>query len=927
MGALGGAWRHFEKEDDASLDQQLAEFKRMVFETRPESRADPSGYQAYAKACREEGLVVLTAMEGKLAREKLSLARADLGPAGMRALSAALLANAAVTELDVEENGLLAAGALALARVLQARRPAPAPAAPRRSRSEPRRPQGSARIRVLHVGRNRLGKQGGLALAGGLRASAALARLECASNGLEDQAAAALFAGLEGNGTLTRLDLSDNVIGDGAAKALAALLARNACLRDLDLSSNRFTSHAAQVIAKALEGNVALGRLDLSGSELAVDGSLAFGAAIARNATLGELVLSNTGVPLEGAIALAYALRSNRALRRLDLSSNPLTKEGRRALLTAHLRSGSQCSLGLERTDATVGRNKIVFDPERLTGLYRLRLDDPWERWVAHRLRERACTHKGETWRHATLNRRRYQLPALAEELPPAGVLEVDYIATVGAPIYKRRIKLDLSLPEGHGVALQLMERCLEHMEESWHDSYLSGKPFIISKQRGALKVPERGVLELNYLIHSEHAGLRFNREEPAGHYRLRLALPWERWVADQLRTRALTEPGEAWLNEHFNEKPFRFKSSWQLPDWGVLELDFATSQQAATLAVPYALDMARPWSQWIARRLIDRVRALHGGERWDDVTLDSEPQELHDPKHPWAIPTRGTLRLRHLVLDPERVRKERRRFNLTSPSEAAELEALVALAEASSDCTFQHVSVGREPFPPSQDPAGVSSELRGLLEAKREARERRAVEDRLLEQEASADERRLDLKTFDADWVFLDPPELGPARDAEEHALLLARLCQAEDDHEAMGIVRAACVDAFSAAQVREILLVPPLKSKVAALGAMLPRTRDMHTLLHSAQAFPFPCDAAPVARATLNKAWVPPAPAAPAPPGPASSPRKSPRKLSASAAAAAAARPPSAPHALAVAAGTPRRTPASPAHAFSCSPPDCPP
>eukprot|EP00741_Cyanophora_paradoxa_P012190 tig00020603_g11778.t1 len=171
--ALGGAWRHFEKEDDASLEQQLAEFKRMVFETRPESRADPSGYQAYAK-----GLVVLTAMEGKLAREKLSFARAELGPAGMCTLSAALLANAAVTELDVEENGLLAAGALALARVLQ----------------------GSARIRVLHVGRNRLGKQGGLALAGGLRASAALTRLECASNGLEDQAAAALFAGWRGTG-------------------------------------------------------------------------------------------------------------------------------------------------------------------------------------------------------------------------------------------------------------------------------------------------------------------------------------------------------------------------------------------------------------------------------------------------------------------------------------------------------------------------------------------------------------------------------------------------------------------------------------------------------------------------------------------------------------------------------------------------------
>ncbi|CAM9456603.1 unnamed protein product [Ectocarpus sp. 12 AP-2014] len=273
--------------------------------------------------------------------EELSLRFCDIGPAGCRYLSSALLKSAAAAKIAANDDANN-----------------PASEAPTTAGS------GTGREEEEAEGEKKVGAEVDLPppVASGIR------RLLLTGNDrLGDAGAKALASALKKDSSLQVLDLTRCKIGDDGARCLANALRSNSCLRELRLGYNDISADGAVALASLLHaGSSALECLELQGNHVGDAGAVALadglvggskrggrrrggaakqgGSSSRRGPGLRSLNLAGNGIGCAGGGALAEALvggkggggeRGGVVLEELELAGNALTLSASQAAAQA----------------------------------------------------------------------------------------------------------------------------------------------------------------------------------------------------------------------------------------------------------------------------------------------------------------------------------------------------------------------------------------------------------------------------------------------------------------------------------------------------------------------------------------------------------------------------------------------------------------
>lgn len=164
-----------------------------------------------------------------------------------------------------------------------------------------------------------------------LSRSGALTHLNVGHNNLGPEAAVMIFSliGKSKYSSLTKITFSFNKIGPEGGKALAQCVSINATMTELDVSFNRLGIEPLAAFASAFELNNLLRTVNISGNMYGYneDETFAFAVVIPiiTNPILENLYLTNSGIGARGFNQIMLSLRGNMSLRTLDLSGNPLS--------------------------------------------------------------------------------------------------------------------------------------------------------------------------------------------------------------------------------------------------------------------------------------------------------------------------------------------------------------------------------------------------------------------------------------------------------------------------------------------------------------------------------------------------------------------------------------------------------------------------
>ncbi|NXR02263.1 LR74A protein, partial [Sagittarius serpentarius] len=283
--------------------------------------AGVTGAELYLEACRLMEVVPVSHFIQNLAKPYINLNHHGLGPKGVKAIAVALVSNATVTRLELEDNCILAEGAICIAEVLRE----------------------NSSLQELNISNNHLDTAGAEAIASLLLDNmSCLHALQLSGNNFGEETAPYFAEALMSNYQVKELDLSHNEFSEKGGQLLGQMLASNTALEILDLSWNhlrRKGTVALGTVAKipllSLEGNGALKILNLSWNGIGNEGAVALGEALKVNNVLVHLDISNNQINNEGAKKLCRGLEVNGKLKILKMASNPLTMEGATALVTS----------------------------------------------------------------------------------------------------------------------------------------------------------------------------------------------------------------------------------------------------------------------------------------------------------------------------------------------------------------------------------------------------------------------------------------------------------------------------------------------------------------------------------------------------------------------------------------------------------------
>jgi hypothetical protein len=331
-------------------------------------------------------------------------------------------------------------------------------------------------------------------------------------------------------------------------------------------------------VMDALDENMGLHVLNLAWNGLGNDGAVPLGKALRLNQQLRTLDISHNEIQEKGVMVIADALKENTTLTDLRLDSNPIGPDGGRAVLRAlrtmvirgqgHSRQVSLAKCNLECEDG-----EDLFDPLEPGGDYigdnSLDLSDPYKRVIANELVELAWNEDGENWDNELLDGKPFELPEPGPgevwtrenyTLPEEGVLSLTYVPTKRVPRME-----DVLNPELFDKLKAMMR------EKSVVDQGISllklaaSEFFFVSRQVAELigmftdsptrisavsVLLERTVDYMNWtgvifraMTDGELRGLEnklgplfyFTPSNPTGHYRLQLANPYERLIAQKI--------------------------------------------------------------------------------------------------------------------------------------------------------------------------------------------------------------------------------------------------------------------------------------------------------------------------------------------------------------------------------------------------------
>eukprot|EP00698_Gefionella_okellyi_P003536 TRINITY_DN13328_c0_g1_i1.p1 TRINITY_DN13328_c0_g1~~TRINITY_DN13328_c0_g1_i1.p1 ORF type:complete len:1633 (-),score=384.88 TRINITY_DN13328_c0_g1_i1:46-4599(-) len=183
-----------------------------------------------------------------------------------------------------------------------------------------------AALTSLNMSANRIGPEGGQALATALHQNRGMISLDLFGNELEDDGAIAFCQALSGCQSLAFLNLWCNFIGPRTAGEISALLLNGVALRELQLGSNQIGSVGIQALVPGLAGCSTLTSIDLGDNSIDDHGASLLADCLRSNQVLTSLVLRNNHIRVDGCLALADALRPHPRLRVLNLGGNDVTR-------------------------------------------------------------------------------------------------------------------------------------------------------------------------------------------------------------------------------------------------------------------------------------------------------------------------------------------------------------------------------------------------------------------------------------------------------------------------------------------------------------------------------------------------------------------------------------------------------------------------
>ncbi|KAL4613186.1 leucine-rich repeat-containing protein 74A [Arapaima gigas] len=278
--------------------------------------------ERYLQACHAAAVVPVSYYLRNLGARTLNLNHHGLGPLGAKALAKALETDVHITELELEDNFLLAEGTQYMVKMLK----------------------GNLNIQHVNLSNNHLQTAGAESIIKMLADNISLTSIRLSGNGFIDKDAKYFADAFSSNNRVKELDLSHNRFCGHGGEYLSQMLANNESLESLDLSWNHLRMKGAVALSAGLKVNMILKRLNLSWNGFGNEGALALGEALKYNNTLVYLDLSHNRVTNEGACTLCRGLEINSTLRVLQLAYNSLTVEGALVLLST-VKNSSRCAL------------------------------------------------------------------------------------------------------------------------------------------------------------------------------------------------------------------------------------------------------------------------------------------------------------------------------------------------------------------------------------------------------------------------------------------------------------------------------------------------------------------------------------------------------------------------------------------------------
>ncbi|NWS37814.1 LR74A protein, partial [Probosciger aterrimus] len=276
-----------------------------------------TGTELYLEACKLMEVVPVSHFTQNMAKSYINLNHYGLGPKGVKAIAIALVSNETVTHLELEDNCMLAEGAICIAEMLQE----------------------NSTLQELNISNNHLDTAGAEAIANLLLDNVSfLHTILLSGNNFGEESALYFSEALMSNFQVKELDLSHNEFSEKGGQLLGQMLDSNSKLEILDLSWNHLRRKGAVALGKvpkipllSLEGNGALKILNLSWNGIGNEGANALAEVLKVNDVLVHLDISNNQINNEGAKKLCRGLEANEKLR--ILGRNPLTMEGATALV------------------------------------------------------------------------------------------------------------------------------------------------------------------------------------------------------------------------------------------------------------------------------------------------------------------------------------------------------------------------------------------------------------------------------------------------------------------------------------------------------------------------------------------------------------------------------------------------------------------
>ena len=236
----------------------------------------------------------------------------------------------------------------------------------------------SSTIVSLFLANNRLGNEGGRAIAEGLEGNFSVRELNLSGNMLGRNAVSRIGEMLNKNRTLEKLNLSRNDLTDQDVEVFLQSLCREAVLKELDVSHNILCDQFAEQMSQVLKNNFVLEKLSLSSNQLEVTGLQAMmpglrssqslcvlniswnylydvgadvlGELIANNESLIEILACGNLFTAKAASSLAKGVANNSKLKVLRIGQNLIRNSGAYAFINVLSESGSS-STALEILD------------------------------------------------------------------------------------------------------------------------------------------------------------------------------------------------------------------------------------------------------------------------------------------------------------------------------------------------------------------------------------------------------------------------------------------------------------------------------------------------------------------------------------------------------------------------------------------------